>query len=175
MIGRAEQTRTGCALGHPWLDVRRLRADSPESTSPHSSTFDAHPGVRIVLGHLGENLPYGLWRLDNHNAWHGRRASGYRAKRDVADYFLANFLITTSGNFTTRTLLSAIMTIGSDRILFSTDWPFENVDHAATWFDSAAISETDRRKIGRDNARPRIPPRHVIRRKAVGSAGRFLR
>ena len=41
---------------------------------------------------------------------------------------------------------------GSDRGLFSTDWPFENVDHAANWFDSAAISEADRIKIGRTNA-----------------------
>jgi 2,3-dihydroxybenzoate decarboxylase len=117
-----------------------------------SGLFDDHPKLRIVLGHLGENLPYGLWRLDNHNAWHGQRAPGYRAKRDVADYFLANFLITTSGNFHTQTLLAAIMEVGADRILFSTDWPFENVDHAAGWFDSAAISENDRRKIGRDNA-----------------------
>jgi len=46
-----------------------------------------------------------------------------------------------------------MLEIGSDRILFSTDWPFENVDHAATWFDSASISEPDRQKIGRLNAK----------------------
>jgi 2,3-dihydroxybenzoate decarboxylase len=45
-----------------------------------------------------------------------------------------------------------MLEIGGDRILFSTDWPFENVDHAATWFDSASISEPDRLKIGRTNA-----------------------
>jgi hypothetical protein len=75
-----------------------------------------------------------------------------RAERPVADYVLRNFLITTSGNFTTQALLSATMSIGSDRILFSTDRPFENVDHAARWFDQASISETDRLKIGRTNA-----------------------
>jgi len=117
-----------------------------------SGVFDRHPRLRVVLGHLGENLPYGLWRVDNHNAWHGQRAAGYAARRPVGDYFRANFLITTSGNFHTRTLVSAINEIGADRILFSTDWPFENVDHAAGWFDSAAIGEADRRKIGRDNA-----------------------
>jgi gamma-resorcylate decarboxylase len=42
--------------------------------------------------------------------------------------------------------------VGADRILFSTDWPFENVDHAAIWFDDASISETDRHKIGRTNS-----------------------
>jgi gamma-resorcylate decarboxylase len=45
-----------------------------------------------------------------------------------------------------------LLEIGADRILFSADWPFENVDHAAQWFDSATISEADRKKIGRDNA-----------------------
>ena len=56
------------------------------------------------------------------------------------------------GNFRTQTLIDAILEIGADRILFSTDWPFENVDHAATWFDAVNISETDRRKIGGTNA-----------------------
>ena len=44
------------------------------------------------------------------------------------------------------------MVMGSDRIMFSTDWPFENIDHAALWFDAAPISEEDRLKIGRTNA-----------------------
>ena len=66
--------------------------------------------------------------------------------------FHANFYLTTSGNFRTQSLIDAILEIGADRILFSTDWPFENVDHAADWFDSASISESDRIKIGRLNA-----------------------
>ena len=46
-----------------------------------------------------------------------------------------------------------VMEIGADRIMFSTDWPFENIDHAANWFDACPISEHDRLKIGRENAR----------------------
>ena len=46
-----------------------------------------------------------------------------------------------------------MLEIGVDRIMFSTDWPFENVDHAANWFDACAISEADRQKIGGGNAR----------------------
>jgi 2,3-dihydroxybenzoate decarboxylase len=45
-----------------------------------------------------------------------------------------------------------MMVVGADRIMFSTDWPFENIDHAAKWFDAATISENDRHKIGRSNA-----------------------
>ena len=63
-----------------------------------------------------------------------------------------NFYLTTSGNFRTQTLIDGLLEVGADRILFSTDWPFENVDHAAHWFDSASISEADRLKIGRTNA-----------------------
>jgi 2,3-dihydroxybenzoate decarboxylase len=117
-----------------------------------SGVFDAHPGLRIVLGHMGEGLPYNLWRVDNHNAWIERSTSPYPARRRIADYFSENFYITTSGNFHTQTLVDAILELGADRIMFSTDWPFENVNHAANWFDSAPISENDRRKIGRDNA-----------------------
>ena len=65
--------------------------------------------------------------------------------------FQNNFYITTSGNFRTQTLIDAMLEIGSDRILFSTDWPFENVDHASNWFNSTSISEADRLKIGRTN------------------------
>jgi gamma-resorcylate decarboxylase len=117
-----------------------------------SGVFDAHPGLRIVLGHMGEGLPYNLWRVDNHNAWIERTTSPYPARRRIADYFSENFYITTSGNFRTQALLDAILELGADRIMFSTDWPFENVDHAADWFDTVPISENDRRKIGRNNA-----------------------
>jgi predicted TIM-barrel fold metal-dependent hydrolase len=117
-----------------------------------SGLFDEYPGIRIVLGHLAEGLPYSLWRIDHHNAWLGQKAD-YAAKRRIADYFTENFYLTTSGNFRTQTLIDAILEVGADRILFSTDWPFENVDHAADWFDSASISERDRRKIGSENAR----------------------
>ena len=81
-----------------------------------------------------------------------RRRRNHKAKKKIGDYFNANFHLTTSGNFRTQTLIDAILEIGADRILFSTDWPFENVDHAADWFDSASISEPDRLKIGRRNA-----------------------
>jgi 2,3-dihydroxybenzoate decarboxylase len=70
----------------------------------------------------------------------------------MADYFNANFYLTTSGNFRDQALINAMNEIGSDRIMFSTDWPFENIDHAALWFDAAPIGEADRLKIGRTNA-----------------------
>jgi gamma-resorcylate decarboxylase len=116
-----------------------------------SGLFDAYPGLTIILGHMGEGLPYNMWRVDNRNAW-VKAPPKHAAKRKIADYFQSNFYLTTSGNFRTQSLIDAILEIGADRIMFSTDWPFENIDQAAIWFDATSISENDRRKIGRLNA-----------------------
>ena len=141
--------------GHPWL-LGPTWAFAQE-TAVHalrlmtSGLFDEHPGLNIVVGHMGEGIPAMLWRIDNRNAWVDVPAT-YPAKRRMVDYFTENFHITTSGNFRTQTLIDALLELGSERVMFSTDWPFENVDHAANWFDSASISEADRLKIGRSNA-----------------------
>jgi 2,3-dihydroxybenzoate decarboxylase len=141
--------------GHPWL-LGPTWAFGQE-TAVHalrlmaSGLFDRHPKLQIVLGHLGEGLPYSIWRVDNRNAW-TKAPPRYPAKKKLGDYFRDNFHLTVSGNFRTQSLLDAILEVGSDRILFSTDWPFENVDHAADWFDACPISEVDRLKIGRTNA-----------------------
>lgn len=141
--------------GHSWL-LGPTWAFAQE-TAVHalrlmgSGLFDKHPNLRVILGHLGEGLPYNMWRIDHRNAW-VKAPPRYPAKKKIADYFHTNFYLTTSGNFRTQSLIDAILEIGADRILFSTDWPFENVDHAAEWFDAASISESDRLKIGRLNA-----------------------
>ena len=141
--------------GHPWL-LGPTWAFGQE-TAVHalrlmgSGLFDKYPRIQIIVGHMGEGLPYSMWRVDNRNAW-VKAPPRYPAKKKIAEYFSQNFYLTTSGNFRTQTLIDAILEIGVDRILFSTDWPFENIDHAAIWFDAASISENDRLKIGRTNA-----------------------
>jgi gamma-resorcylate decarboxylase len=113
--------------------------------------FDEYPRLSIILGHMGEGLPFGMWRVDHCNGW-VQKPNRYPARRKIADYFTENFYLTVSGNFRTQALINAMMEIGADRILFSTDYPFEDVGQAATWFDAATISEADRLKIGRTNA-----------------------
>ena len=141
--------------GHPWL-LGPTWAFGQE-TAVHalrlmaSGLFDAHPRLQVILGHMGEGLPYSMWRVDNRNTW-VKTPKSYPAKRPLGDYFHENFYITASGNFRTQTLIDAMLEIGADRILFSADWPFENIDHAAEWFDACTISDADRRKIGRTNA-----------------------
>ena len=141
--------------GHPWL-LGPTWAFGQE-TAVHalrlmaSGLFDEHPNLQIVLGHMGEGLPYSMWRIDNRNKWVGDERA-YPAQKMLGEYFQNNFYITTSGNFRTQTLIDAMLEIGADRVLFSADWPFENVDHAANWFDTCTISEADRIKIGRTNS-----------------------
>jgi predicted TIM-barrel fold metal-dependent hydrolase len=141
--------------GHPWL-LGPTWAFAQE-TAVHalrlmcSGLFDKHPKLQIILGHMGEGIPYNLWRIDNRNSW-TKAPPAYPAKKLIAEYFQENFYLTTSGNFHTRTLIDAMMEIGADRILFSSDYPFEGVEEAAVWFDDATISEDDRLKIGRTNS-----------------------
>jgi predicted TIM-barrel fold metal-dependent hydrolase len=141
--------------GHPWL-MGPTWAFAAE-TSVHalrlmgSGLFDKYPGLTIILGHLGEGLPYNMWRIDHRNGW-TKTPAGYPARKKIADYFQANFYLTTSGNFRTQTLIDAILEVGADRVLFSADYPFEDVSDATDWLDGASISEADRLKIGRTNA-----------------------
>jgi 2,3-dihydroxybenzoate decarboxylase len=139
--------------GHPWF--RGSAWAFGAETAMHalrlmaSGLFDRHPRLTMILGHLGEGLPYSVWRID-----HRLRKSprGIPACRTMAEYLRSNVYLTTSGNFRTPTLLDAIAEVGADRILFSVDYPFEDTVDAASWFDNAEITEEQRRKIGRENA-----------------------
>ena len=114
-----------------------------------SGLFDRYPGVNVILGHLGETLPFGIWRVQHII---NRRGMCQDLEKNVASYLADNFFITTSGNFRTQALLNTMLEVSSDRILFSTDYPYESAEEAATWFDSCPISEPDRVRIGRENA-----------------------
>lgn len=118
-----------------------------------SGLFDRHPSIQIILGHLGEGLPFLLPRLE-HRLDKQREGVGLgTAVRRVSLYFNDNFYITTSGHFHTRTLFNTINEIGVDRVMFSADYPYETMEEAATWFDNSLLSHNDLRKIGRDNAK----------------------
>ena len=141
--------------GHPWM-MGAAWAFGNE-TAVHalrligSGLFDEHPKLAIILGHLGENIPFGLWRIDHCNAA-ATKTDGHKARRSIGDYVRENFYVTTSGNFSTSALTLAIAELGAGRVMFSVDWPFEEIEHAATWFDALDISDGDRQKIGRTNA-----------------------
>ena len=114
-----------------------------------SGLFDEFPGLQIVLGHLGERIPFDMWRID---ARVKVMPFDYVAKRAVSAYLRENFHFTTSGNFSDPAFQCTLAEIGPDRVMFSIDYPFEDMAPGAAWFDETALSDTDRLKIGRTNA-----------------------
>ena len=116
-----------------------------------SGLFDRFPNLTVILGHLGEGLPFLLPRVE-HRLRHVKPEARGRATRPLSEYWQRNFLITTSGAFRTPALIDTLLELGSDRVLFSVDYPYEGMDEQTQWFDSVPISENDRLKIGRTNA-----------------------
>jgi gamma-resorcylate decarboxylase len=113
-----------------------------------SGLFDRFPELTIVIGHMGELLPFAVERTQQRLS----HIPTVALERGPAEILRENFFITTSGNFHTASLLGAMLQVGADRILFAADYPFERTAEAAAWFDSVPISEGDRQKIGRTNA-----------------------
>jgi 2,3-dihydroxybenzoate decarboxylase len=116
----------------------------------HSGLLDRFPRLTLILGHLGETLPFFAWRIQHCFEYN---PSDKRLERRLQDYLCENFYVSTSGFFSDQALISAILTIGADRILFAADYPYESIGPAADWIERAPISENDRRKIAHLNAR----------------------
>ena len=113
--------------------------------------FDDFPEAKLLLGHMGEGLPYALWRLDSRWNFHNHHGVEL-AKEKPSDYLRDNLYITTSGVCSSAPLLCSLLALGADHILFATDYPFESIVDACTFIEQAPISETDREKIMFRNA-----------------------
>src|SRR5262245_464292 len=112
-----------------------------------SGMFEAYPGLKIILGHLGEGLPFSLWRIDMVLGRQGNRTSAFR------DCFREHFWITTSGNFPPPALLCSVREMGPARILFSVDSPFVLTPPGVAWMRDIPLGPEDRAKIYGGNAR----------------------
>lgn len=111
-------------------------------------TFDRYPRARLILGHMGETLPYMLWRLDSRSKLY----AGYSLSLPPSGFIRRNIAVTTSGQCAIEPLSCALSAMGEDNVLFSVDYPFEDTQTASTWIDGAAISEAVRAKICHANA-----------------------
>jgi predicted TIM-barrel fold metal-dependent hydrolase len=112
-----------------------------------SGVFERHPKLKIVLGHLGETLPFLIWRIDQALKRPGQKVMSFR------DIFAGNFYITTSGNFSNPALLCCVMEMGVDHILFAVDWPFVMNPPAMEWMATVPLSDADKAKILSGNAK----------------------
>jgi len=113
-----------------------------------SGALDRHPGLKIVIGHMGEALPFMLDRIDATTAAEAK----VRMKRSVRQTILDQVWITTSGFFTMVPFMAALMSFGVDRIIFSVDYPFASNARARAFLDELPVSPADRAKIAHGNA-----------------------
>jgi 2,3-dihydroxybenzoate decarboxylase len=111
-----------------------------------SGVFAKYPKLKIILGHLGEGIPFLLWRIDQSLS----RTSGDTSFKQT---FCKNFYLTTSGNFSDTALTASITEMGVDRIMFSVDWPFISNKMATDWLKATALSATDKKKVFGETAK----------------------
>ncbi len=115
-----------------------------------SGLFDELPRLKIVIGHLGETIPFLINRIDNR---YSVTPFPKKLKKLPGQYFKENFFVTTSGmNEDPAPLILTLSVMGADRILFATDYPMENVGNAVSFIDNVPISDKDREKICHINA-----------------------
>ncbi|CAK7198509.1 hypothetical protein SEUCBS139899_001170 [Sporothrix eucalyptigena] len=128
-----------------------------------NGVLDRFPNLKIIVGHYGEHIPFDFWRI---NHWFedvekplAKEQGGVMCKKTIYDYFKKNIWVTTSGHFSTHTLKYVVDEIGADRILFSVDYPYEQIENCSSWFDGHAKEiqqaiggKEAYRLIGRDNA-----------------------
>ncbi|QPN58119.1 amidohydrolase [Synechococcus sp. CBW1107] len=114
-----------------------------------SEVFDRHPRARLILGHMGETLPFMLWRLDSRA---GVTTIGRSLSRPPSETIKKHVTVTTSGVCADAPLRCALEAMGDDAVMFSTDYPYEDIQLAADWIDNADISEDQRIKVCRTNA-----------------------
>jgi predicted TIM-barrel fold metal-dependent hydrolase len=111
--------------------------------------FDAYPKLKIILGHLGEGLPFAMHRLNDHSV-HAAKRRGLR--RQPIEYLQQNLLVTTSGNWFEPSFVCTLLALGADNILFAIDWPYEANSTGMAFLHKLAISDADKAKIAHRNA-----------------------
>jgi 2,3-dihydroxybenzoate decarboxylase len=114
-----------------------------------AGVFDAFPKATLILGHLGESLPYLLGRMDEGYAM---AAKNRKLKKSLSQYVKDNILITTSGKYQPEALVCAINAMGADRVLFAVDYPFVEPKDSVELFEKTPMSDADREKISHLNA-----------------------
>jgi 2,3-dihydroxybenzoate decarboxylase len=112
--------------------------------------FDRFPKLKVVLGHMGEGLPFMRWRFDSRFAVYSQ---GISLDRPPSAYIGSNILITTSGVCSAPTLIGAIGEMGPEAVMFSIDYPYESSELAAEFIEQAPLDERTRALVCYDNAK----------------------
>jgi len=114
-----------------------------------AGVFDAYPNLKIILGHLGEGLPFAMHRMNDLSY---RSAARRGLKKQPIEYIRDNLFVTTSGNWYEPAFLCTLLALGADKILFAADWPYETNKTAVEFLRKISINDLDREKIAHLNA-----------------------
>jgi len=114
-----------------------------------AGVFDAYPKLKIILGHLGEGLPFAMHRLNDHTYQAAKRRG---LKKEPIQYLKENMLVTTSGNWYEPAFVCTLLALGADNILFAVDWPYEPNKTGMEFLKRLSISDLDKEKIAHLNA-----------------------
>ena len=109
--------------------------------------FDRFPGLRVIIGHLGETLPFMLRRLDR-----GLPRQVTMLDRPIGAYLRENVYYTFSGFNYFAPFLTLLLEVGVDQILFSADYPYSSMTEARSFLDSLPVSPADKERIAHGNA-----------------------
>jgi predicted TIM-barrel fold metal-dependent hydrolase len=112
-----------------------------------SGAFDRYPRLQLIIGHLGETLPFMLPRLDL-----GLPPQMTKLDRPIGAYLRENLHYTFSGFNWTPTFLNLLLEVGVDRIMFSADYPYASMAQARTFLDQLPVSPADKERIAHGNA-----------------------
>jgi 2,3-dihydroxybenzoate decarboxylase len=112
-----------------------------------SGLFDRFPRAKVMLGHLGETLPFLLWRFDSRAKLYGVKLS-----KAPSEYIKQNIVVTTSGMCSAEPLNCTLAALGKDRVMFAADYPFESAQEAGEFLDHTALAEPLRADIAFNNA-----------------------
>jgi 2,3-dihydroxybenzoate decarboxylase len=123
-----------------------------------SGLFKRFPKLKIILGHMGEALPYFFWRLDSR--WRHYLGEEVPQEDLPSEIIKRHFTITTSGVCDPLALTVALTLMGNDKVMFSVDYPYEDTQLASSFIETAPISEEVRAKVCYGNAE-RILKIHV--------------
>jgi 5-carboxyvanillate decarboxylase len=115
-----------------------------------SGVLDRFPKLKIVLGHMGEGIPYWLWRIDyTYNAF---RRPEQRMQLTPSETFKRNFAITTSGMNSHPVLEYVIKVLGIDNVMWAIDYPYQAAPGSVEFMNTAPVSAADREKLFHGNA-----------------------
>jgi 2,3-dihydroxybenzoate decarboxylase len=109
--------------------------------------FDRYPKARLALGHLGETLPFLLWRFDSR-----AKLYGVKLNKKPSEYIRENIVVTTSGMFSAEPLHCTIAALGYEHVMFSADYPFESPEEAGHFMDTVPLPDNVRADIAYNNA-----------------------